>query len=202
MTLFLAIWGAVTGTVGTTVGVLLYLQDRAHIVVHARAQSSGDPARSAIMIWVANKGKRPTTIGAVGLLVAVEDPVPAELDDYVGVALIPREPYDPIERGTPLSPGESIEFLYPVGRRLLVPYYTPLRAYAADVLGNVTYDDARPFFESFTDLRWWPPDETDEVLLQPRPSGVRPKQPRPRWKVWKKRVDLLPRSLRYQALRD
>lgn len=61
MTLALAIWGAVTGTIVTVVEVVKYLFDRPRLVVGFHLNRSiGKPPE--IGINVTNRGRRPTTI--------------------------------------------------------------------------------------------------------------------------------------------
>ena len=71
---FLAVWGAVTGTVATVIHAIAALRDRVRVAVCARQvvvppeDGQDDPRR--ISLRVANVGRRPVTIVAGGLVKA------------------------------------------------------------------------------------------------------------------------------------
>ena len=69
----LAIWGAITGTIGTTIGIFNYLRDRAHLNVHVSAVTGDElqdidrgflvgSTRRYLLVDVANAGRRPKPI--------------------------------------------------------------------------------------------------------------------------------------------
>jgi hypothetical protein len=186
VTLAIAIWGAVLGTASIALQLMTAVRDRPHLAVDGNATiTRGGPYEFAVK--VANRGRRATTVVQVGL----------EVSGGVWQANITASGQQRIVPVIPVSDEGDVRLLQPgevtsyemTPHAVLFPIDSPLRPYAIDSHGHISWSRAQPFLRWFFDAGWRPVNAGTE-LSEPsaRPLYVAPVAPV--WHVWK------PRSLR------
>ena len=181
-----AIWGAVTGSLGLAVAAWREWRDRPSLVVTATATVDED-GDGWLSVRVANTGRRPTTVMAAGYQVAVE--LSFEVVDRPEVEIASPQPRLPLDDGEPrvVPPGEVTQYEEPLDRwPAFVPHADlPLRAYAVDVMGHVSWAGALPMLRLLLESGWEPPGAVPDAILARLETHIPALPVEPRWKLWK-----------------
>jgi hypothetical protein len=183
-TLGLALWGAVTGTVGTIVALLNFLRDRPnlHLGLTTRMERGYTPE---IIAEVKNRGRQPTTIMDVELVsegrVEIQKGGVTIATGLFTLGLADEEP-------RVVKPGEVARF--PVSlSRWPGPVHAdePLRLHVVDSHERETWGPAIPVLRVFLNAGWQPPGADEDVTAPLPDAPIRPSAVEPRWKLWKSR---------------
>jgi hypothetical protein len=193
MTLVLAIWGAVLSTIGIALQLVRVLGDRPTLAVNGDVTiTRGGPYEVAVE--VANRGSQATTVMEVGLEVSGGDWTGRFNLDENHVELSSEERHEhriiPIIRLSAegdarlVQPGQLVSYRWaPTATMFVID--SPLRPYAIDSHGRITWGRAQPFYRWFYDAGWRPVND-DPRFHSDRPMYVAPVAPI--WHVWKPRA--------------
>jgi hypothetical protein len=184
MTLAIAIYGAALATVGILIQLHLIRRDRPDLAVAQNVTIiRGGPY--VLRVDVSNRGKRATTVVEVGLEVSGGH-WQANINEAGARRIIPviRLSDDGIVRL--LQPGDVAGYERAV-KVAMYPIDSPLRPYAVDSHGHLTWGRAQPILRWFIDAGWEPANSGTE-LTEPshRPLYVAPVAAV--WQVWKPRA--------------
>lgn len=184
MTLSIAIWGAALATASIVLQLLATFRDRPELSVAGDATiTRGGPY--VLRVDVANRGKRATTLVEVGLEVS-GGVWQANINDTGQQRIVPVVRLSEKDTVRLLQPGEvtSYEMTPTVAT---YPIDSPLRPYAIDSHGRVTWGRAHPFLRWFFDADWRPVNDGTR-LTEPsdRPLYIAPVASV--WQVWKPRA--------------
>jgi hypothetical protein len=183
VTLAIAIYGAVLATVGIAVQLYVIRRDRPDLVVaHDVTITRGGPY--VLRVGVTNRGKRATTLIDVGLEVS-GGLWQANINETGERRIIPVIRLSDEGSVRLLQPGD-ITYYERTQTVALYPIDSPLRPYAVDSHGRMTWGRAHPFLRWFFDAGWQPANSGTEVTEpSDRPLYVAPVAPV--WQVWKSR---------------
>lgn len=191
LTIALAIWGAVTGTAGVLLGLIVLWLDRPKLNLHGYWIRRG-PDQAKFHIVIHNAGRRPTSVVELGLATSLREPIPDALRNFVDMALVPKDPQDVSDKPLLLSPGATEIFRLDMNNGPLpVHADTPLVIYARAATGRGAVGPETSL-RRLLEGGWQPPAGSDPKLLDPLPSGIKVKSAQRwwRWWRWRQRHDL------------
>lgn len=183
VTLAIATYGAVLATVGIAIQVYVIRRDRPDLSVAGDVTiTRGGPY--VLRIEVSNRGKRATTLIDVGLEVS-GGLWQANISQSGNRRIIPVIRLSDEEVVRLLQPGDITSYEL-VPTIALYPIDSPLRPYATDSHGNLTWGRAHPFLRWFFDAGWEPVNSGTE-LTEPSDRPLYTAPVAPVWQVWKPR---------------
>lgn len=182
VTMGLAIWGALTGTLSVGVQSATHLRDRVKIAVGGRFDQTEE--RHMLTIRASNRGRQPTTLIEAAWLVKVEARVEVFPTDLIeGPFSIQGPDREPVL----LAPGEIHDFTIRLAGwpDPLVHADTPLRPYVIDSHGRHHYGEPAPFLRMMLVGGWQPQGAVDTRLVETPAEPILAEPVAPRWKLWR-----------------